>query len=121
MTKKEVKARKEAYTKALKEGRVVCYNDGCSFRSFPTVAAAEAYVAELTAAGLVAGWLIITPDTQIAGERKMTYLTQTRINSLKQYLDDCRNGVDTVVAWNAHKVRMLGRMLGTSKRRLDTR
>ena len=43
MTKKEAKARKEAYTKALAEGRVVRYNNGLSFRSFKTVEDAEAF------------------------------------------------------------------------------
>jgi hypothetical protein len=36
----------------------------------------------------------------------MTYLTSQRLASLKQYLDDCKNGVDTVKAWNDHKNRM---------------
>lgn len=36
----------------------------------------------------------------------MTYLTQTRLDSLKQYLTDCANGVDTVTAWKAHKARI---------------
>ena len=62
MTKKEAKARKEAYTKALKEGRVVRYNEGCSFRSFATVAAAEAYVAEITGAGLAANIVVVPAD-----------------------------------------------------------
>jgi hypothetical protein len=62
MTKKEAKARKEAYTKALKEGRVVNYNGGCSFRSFPTAAAAEAYVAELKTAGLDAKIVVVPAD-----------------------------------------------------------
>jgi hypothetical protein len=59
MTKKEAKARKVAYTQALKEGRVVRYNEGCSFRSFPTVVAAEIYVAELAASGLVANIVVV--------------------------------------------------------------
>jgi hypothetical protein len=62
MTKKEAKARKQAYTKALKEGRVVRYNDGCSFRSFPTVAAAEAHLAELLAAGHAANIVVVSAD-----------------------------------------------------------
>lgn len=37
---------------------------------------------------------------------QMTYLTQTRTDSLKQYLADCASGTDTVKAWNDHKARM---------------
>ena len=62
MTKKEAKARKEAYTKALKEGRVVQYNEGCSFRSFPTVAAAEAYLVEIKGAGVAAKIVVVPAD-----------------------------------------------------------
>jgi hypothetical protein len=36
-----------------------------------------------------------------------TYMTATRLASLKQYLTDCANGMDTVAAWNAHKARMV--------------
>lgn len=36
----------------------------------------------------------------------MAYLTNTRSESLKQYLADCANGIDTVKAWNDHKARM---------------
>lgn len=36
----------------------------------------------------------------------MTYATAERLASLKQYLDDCRSGIDTVAAWNGHKARM---------------
>ena len=43
MTKKEAKARKEAWTKALADGRVVKYNDGMEFQSFPTIEAAETF------------------------------------------------------------------------------
>jgi hypothetical protein len=35
-----------------------------------------------------------------------TYLTPERISSLKQYLDDVSNGIDTVTAWKSHKQRM---------------
>lgn len=38
------------------------------------------------------------------------YLTAIRLNSLKQYLADCKNGVDTVKAWNAHKARIAGKV-----------
>lgn len=62
MTKKEAKARKEAYTAALKEGRVVRYNEGCSFRSFPDVAAAEAFVTEIKGAGLDANIVVVPAD-----------------------------------------------------------
>ena len=47
MTKKEAKARNEAYRKALQEGRVVRYNDNCSFRSFATAEAAQAFVQQI--------------------------------------------------------------------------
>ena len=47
MTKKEARARNEAYRTALEEGRVVRYNDNCSFRSFPTIEAAEAFVRQI--------------------------------------------------------------------------
>lgn len=40
-TKKQAKARKEAWTKALAEGRVVRFNDGMGFRSFHTIQEAE--------------------------------------------------------------------------------
>lgn len=43
MTKKEAKARKAAWSLALSEGRVVRFNDGLEFRSFPTADAAEAF------------------------------------------------------------------------------
>lgn len=43
MTKKEAKARKEAWNKALMEGRVVRFNDGMEFRSFATAEAAESF------------------------------------------------------------------------------
>jgi hypothetical protein len=36
----------------------------------------------------------------------MKYITQKRLASLKQYLNDCKNGKDTVEAWNEHKARM---------------
>jgi hypothetical protein len=36
----------------------------------------------------------------------MTYLTKIRTESLKQYLADCANGIDTVEAWKSHKRRM---------------
>ena len=36
----------------------------------------------------------------------MTYLTNKRLASLKQYLDDCSAGMDTVEAWKLHKARM---------------
>jgi hypothetical protein len=35
-----------------------------------------------------------------------TYLTAKRLASLKQYLADCKVGIDTVAAWKAHKARM---------------
>ena len=62
MTKKEAKARKEAYVKALKEGRVVRYNDGCSFRSFATVDAAKDFETHTRAAGLGANIVIVPAD-----------------------------------------------------------
>lgn len=62
MTKKEAKARKEAYTTALKEGRVVRFNDGCSFRSFATVAAAKDFETHTRAAGLQANIVVIPVD-----------------------------------------------------------
>ncbi len=37
---------------------------------------------------------------------KTKYLTQKRLESLKQYLADCKAGMDTVKAWNLHKVRV---------------
>ena len=37
------------------------------------------------------------------------YLTEKRLASLKQYLAECAAGIDTVIAWNAHKTRMGGR------------
>jgi hypothetical protein len=36
----------------------------------------------------------------------MAYLTNKRLASLKQYLDDCASGMDTVAAWKLHKQRM---------------
>lgn len=36
----------------------------------------------------------------------MTYLTDKRLASLKQYLDDVAAGMDTVAAWKLHKARM---------------
>jgi hypothetical protein len=35
-----------------------------------------------------------------------TYLTDELISSLKQYLEDVKNGIDTVSAWKSHKQRM---------------
>ena len=54
MTKKEARARKEAYSLALKEGRVVRYNSGLSFQSFKTVEAAQAFLDQLTNDGHIA-------------------------------------------------------------------
>jgi hypothetical protein len=34
------------------------------------------------------------------------YLTAKRIASIKQYLADCANGMESPAAWNAHKARM---------------
>jgi hypothetical protein len=34
------------------------------------------------------------------------YLTTKRIASIKQYLTDCANGMESPTAWNAHKARM---------------
>ena len=62
MTKKEAKARKEAYTKALKEGRVVRYNDGFSFRSFATVEAAKDFETHARAAGFQANIVTVPAD-----------------------------------------------------------
>jgi hypothetical protein len=36
----------------------------------------------------------------------MTYLTAARRASLYQYLTDCRNGMEQLAAWKAHKARM---------------
>ncbi len=36
----------------------------------------------------------------------MPYLTKQRLASLKQYLADCKAGMDTVAAWKLHKARM---------------
>jgi hypothetical protein len=36
----------------------------------------------------------------------MTYLTDKRIASHKQYLADVAAGMDTVAAWKLHKARM---------------
>lgn len=36
------------------------------------------------------------------------YLTQARIESLKQYLADCAAGMDFHTAWLAHQERMKG-------------
>jgi hypothetical protein len=47
MTKKEARARNEAYRQALTEGRVVRYNQGCSFRSFKTVEQACAFIQQI--------------------------------------------------------------------------
>ena len=54
MTKKEAKARKAAYQLALSEGRVVRYNSGLSYRAFPTVEAAETFLANLLDDGHIA-------------------------------------------------------------------
>lgn len=43
MSKKEARARKENWTKALNEGRVVRFNDGMEFRSFLTADEAETF------------------------------------------------------------------------------
>ena len=43
MTKKESFERKRAWALAVMEGRVVRFNDGMEFRSFPTREAAEAF------------------------------------------------------------------------------
>ena len=43
MTKKESFERKQAWALAVMEGRVVRFNDGMKFRSFPTREAAEAF------------------------------------------------------------------------------
>lgn len=37
----------------------------------------------------------------------MAYITEKRIASLKQYLDDVAAGMDTVAAWKLHKARMV--------------
>jgi len=34
------------------------------------------------------------------------YLTAERMSSLRQYLADVAAGVDSVIAWNAHKARL---------------
>jgi cell division septal protein FtsQ len=44
----------KAWAVALKEGRVVRYNDGMTMQSHPTVAGALARVAEIQAQGLAA-------------------------------------------------------------------
>ncbi len=36
----------------------------------------------------------------------MTKTSKFRAESLKQYLDECGRGVDTVTAWKSHKARM---------------
>jgi hypothetical protein len=59
-TKKEAKARKEAWTKALSEGRVVRYNDGMEFRSFLTAEAAEQFKIGLIRQGINAIRLHVT-------------------------------------------------------------
>lgn len=47
MTKKEARAGKEAWTKALAEGRVVRFDEGMSFRSFKSNADAQVFAASL--------------------------------------------------------------------------
>jgi hypothetical protein len=47
MTKKEAKARKEAWQQALKNGRVVRYNNGCSMRACNTIEEANAFVRQI--------------------------------------------------------------------------
>lgn len=47
MTKKEAKARKVEWTNALKEGRVVRYNNGCSMRSFKNTYDAQDFVRQI--------------------------------------------------------------------------
>jgi hypothetical protein len=47
MTKKQARIRNEAYRQALAEGRVVRYNQGCSFRSFKTAEEAEAFIQQI--------------------------------------------------------------------------
>jgi len=59
MTKKEAKARKEAWTKALMEGRVVRFNDGMEFRSFLTADAAETFRRNLRRQGIDA--VVVNP------------------------------------------------------------
>jgi hypothetical protein len=37
---------------------------------------------------------------------EMKTVSKIRAESLKQYMSDCRSGVDTVIAWKAHWARM---------------
>jgi len=53
MTKKEAIARKQAWSKALVEGRVVRFFDGLTFRSYPTIEAAKAAVLTCEGAEIV--------------------------------------------------------------------
>lgn len=39
----------------------------------------------------------------------MTNTSKFRAESLKQYLNDCAAGMDTVAAWKSHKARMAGK------------
>jgi len=52
MTKKEARARKNDWMRAVAEGRVVRLNGGMQMTSYPTVAAAQAAQTELSAQGL---------------------------------------------------------------------
>jgi len=51
MTKKEAKARKEAWNKAIDEGRALRFGNGQYFKSYPTIEACHAALAEAKAAG----------------------------------------------------------------------
>lgn len=49
ITKKEAKARRVNWDLALREGRVIRTLDGLTFKSFPTIAARDEYLAKVEA------------------------------------------------------------------------
>jgi len=52
MTKREYKQHKADWAKGIEEGRIVAFNDGQSFRMFPTLAMRNVFIAGLEAQGL---------------------------------------------------------------------
>lgn len=58
MTKKEAREHKVNWNRALAEGRVVRYNGGNSFRSFPTVEEANDFIKKLAADDGMVGTIV---------------------------------------------------------------